>query len=305
MKDRLKYIGASDAAAVLGLSRWSTPLGVWAVKTGQIDPDDISGRVSVKLGHKLEQTVSEFFMEETGKKVHRVTETVFHPDHDFIGANLDRRVVGERAVLECKTCAAWKAKEWEGEEMPREYVIQCLHQLMVTGYERAYLAVLIGNQEFKWKVIERDEKAISAMLKTEVRFWNEFVVPKVMPAIHRGDKDALTSLWPEAVEDRVIQLEDTADAIVESIEGMREDLRGLEGQIEKAENELRAMLKDASVGVTEKNTIYWSNVTTRRFDAEAFKAKHVDLYEQFRKPTTRRKFLIQTNKNQEKTNGED
>lgn len=305
MKDRLKYIGASDAAAVLGLSRWSTPLGVWAVKTGQIDPDDISDRVSVKLGHKLEQTVAEFFMEETGKKVHRVTETVFHPKHGFIGANLDRRVVGERAVLECKTCAAWKAKEWEGEEMPREYVIQCLHQLMVTGYERAYLAVLIGNQDFKWKVIERDDKAISAMLKTEVRFWNEFVVPKVMPSIHSGDKDALTALWPEAVEDSVIQLDDAADAIVESIDGMRADLRGLEGQIEKAENELRAMLKDASIGVTERNKVYWSNVTSRRFDSEAFKEKHADLYEQFRKPTTRRKFLITTNKTQEKTNGQD
>lgn len=301
MKDRKDYIGASDSAAVLGLSRWQTPLGVWAVKTGQVDSDDISDKVCVKLGHKLEQTVAEFFMEETGKKVHRVNETLFHPKHPFIGCNLDRRVVGEKAVLECKTASAWKSKEWDGDDMPREYVIQVMHQLLVTGAERGYLAVLIGNQDFKWKVIERDEKALKTILEREVDFWTSYVVPKVMPGVMSGDKENLLGLWPEAVEEKTIQLDDAADAVVESIEGMRADLRGLEMQIEKSENELRAMLKDASVGLTERHKIFWTNQTTRRFDTDKFKEENPELYEKFRKPTTRRKFLITAN-TKEKTN---
>ena len=90
---RKNYIGGSDAAAILGLSRYKTALEVWAWKTGQVVPDDISDKVYIKLGNKLEQTVAEFFMEETGKKVQRVNDTIFHPKYPFLGANIDRKVI--------------------------------------------------------------------------------------------------------------------------------------------------------------------------------------------------------------------
>jgi predicted phage-related endonuclease len=45
--ERIGFIGSSDAAAVLGLSRWKTPLQIWAEKTGQVVPDDISDKEAV------------------------------------------------------------------------------------------------------------------------------------------------------------------------------------------------------------------------------------------------------------------
>lgn len=194
---RRSFIGGSDAAAILGLSRWRTPLQVWAEKTGQIQPEDISEKLNVKLGVRLEDTVAELFCEATGFKVRRVNETMFHEKYDFLAANIDRRVVGDDSILECKTTSAWNAKQWEGEEIPQEYIIQVLHYLAVTGYSKAYISVLIGNQDFKWKEIRRDEKTINAIVEQEVKFWNEFIVPVVMPTrIMANDSETLFNLFP-------------------------------------------------------------------------------------------------------------
>ena len=272
LAERLGYLGGSDAAGVLGLSRWATPLSVWAEKTGQIPMRELDSEAA-ELGTELEDYVARRFMKKTGKTVHRVNETIFHPKYPFLAANLDRRVVGEKAILECKTASAWKAREWDGEEIPREYIIQAMHYLAVTGAERIYVAVLIGNQSFQWKVIERDEKALSEMVSKEVTFWNGFVVPKVMPAVVSWkDKDALEGLFPVANEGEPIALDDTANATAEVIEGMEEDYKALGMQIDKQKNELKALLGKAPAGETDHFIFRWANVPEAKVEAFTKKA---------------------------------
>lgn len=291
--DRTKYIGGSDAAACVGLSRWRSPLAVWAEKTGAIKPEDISGKLQVKLGTRLEEAVAELFEEQTGKVVNRVNRTLTHPGYDFIRANIDRKVLKEDAIVECKTTSAWKAKEWDGEEVPREYVIQALHYLAVTGAAKCYVAVLIGNQDFKIKTVERDEKIISDLIRREVYFWNEFVLKNVPPQAKSTDKDTLSTLYPQAEDGKTIDLDIESVAILDTLEGMKKDSAALEGQIEEQENILRQKLGDAETGLARGWKIRWANMKTRRFDADAFKKDNADLYEQFRKETVARRFLIQ------------
>ena len=114
-RDRRTFLGGTDAAAVLGLSRYRTPLQVWAEKTGALDEQNIDDKLHVKLGKRLEEVVAELYTEKTGKKVRRVNETLYHPQFPFLAANIDRRVVGEDTLLECKTTNSFKAKEFEGE----------------------------------------------------------------------------------------------------------------------------------------------------------------------------------------------
>ncbi len=301
--ERRGYIGSTDSAAILGLSRYSTPLNVWAIKTGQIVEEDISGKLPVRLGHKLEQAVAELFTEETGKKLHRVNETVIHPKYNFLAANLDRRVVGEKAVVEIKNVGAFRRDEWREGQSPAEYICQVMHQLAVTGWDRGYLVALIGNTDFEIRTIERDEQALKDLVNREVSFWNDFVVPKIMPSISRGDKDTLSALFPLAEEGKEIELDDRAAAICDSLDGLRSDLKGLEGSIAGAENELKAMLGTADAGIVGDRKIFWSNILTRRLDSEDLKKEMPEIYEKFRKPSTYRKFLIKTNKPQEETNG--
>ena len=248
---RKQYIGGSDAAAILGISRYKTPLQVWAIKTGEIVPPDIDDVVAVKLGKKLEQTVAEFFEDATGKKLARVNNTIYHPDYPFLAANIDRRVIGEEAGFEAKTTNQFKQSEWEKEEIPVEYLIQCIHCMAVTGWPVWYIAVLIGNQKFLWKKIERQNKVIDDLVKKEVAFWNNFVVPKIMPMqITSEDSSILYVLFPHAAEESVIELGDDASKICESLDSMKADYNVLEKEIDAQENTLKAMLKTYETGVT-------------------------------------------------------
>ena len=42
-------------------------------------------------------------------------------------------------------------KEWEDEEVPAAYLLQCQHYMAVTGYEAWWIAVLIGGNKFVHK----------------------------------------------------------------------------------------------------------------------------------------------------------
>lgn len=263
---RKTYIGGTDCAPILGLSRWRSPIEVWAEKTGRIEPEDISQKVAVKLGTRLEEAVAELFTEQTGKKVRRVNETMFHPKYSFLGANIDRKVDGEDAILECKTTSAWKAKEWDGEELPQEYILQCMHYLAVTGRKKAYLAVLIGNQDFKLREIDADETLIKSIVEKEVYFWNTFIVPKVMPqTVTAKDGDILYKLYPKANEGEIRQLADKFNAIKESIDALKQDRSALDSQIRKLENEIKAEIGENEIGDTGIWEIRWKNVHVDAF----------------------------------------
>lgn len=65
-------------------------------------------------------------------------------------------------------------------------------------------------------------------------------------------------------------------------------------EIAKIENMLKAEMTERN---TEEMTVdiykvRWTNVTSKRFDSAAFKKTHEDLYEQYSKTTTSRRFSI-------------
>jgi putative phage-type endonuclease len=290
--NRTLYLGGTDAAPILGLSRWKTAVDVWSDKTGLVEREDISNRLPVILGNRLEQTVAELFTEATGKRVRRANETFFHPQYEFIGANIDRRVVGENAILECKTASAWKSKEWESDEIPFEYVIQVVHYLAVTGADKAYVAVLIGNEKFLWKCIDRDEKLVSDLISREVDFWKRFVLTGDMPQVTKRDADTLSRLFPTAEPGKEITLGDEADKLLEMRNALHQDHIELEGQIEKIENEIRALMKDAEIARTPNYLVTWKPQTSKRFDSTAFKSADPETYAKFLKETTTRSLRI-------------
>jgi len=266
LAERKNYLGGSDAAAALGMSRWKTPLTLWAEKTGMIEPEDISEKLPVKLGNKMEQIVVELFEEETGKKCRRVNEARFHPSYPFLGANVDRRVVGEDAILEVKTASAWKAKEWQGEEFPMEYLIQVYHYLLVTGAAYAYLAVLIGNQSFIWKRIDRDEALLAEMQKKLVEFWTEYIARKVQPqVIKAGDSDTLYWMYPKEITGSMIHLGDEVDRMVEQRSALFQDKATITKQLSTMDALIKAQLGSAEIGITSKYRISWKHFSKKSY----------------------------------------
>ncbi len=301
LKERINYIGGSDCAGVLGLSRWATPLSVWAEKTGQIIPKDISNEPQIRWGKKMEPVIAEMWMEDTGKVLHRKNETIYHPKYPFIAANIDRRVVGEKAGWEAKYFTPYRSKEFDNDEFPSDCICQCQHYLAVTGWDRWYFVAALGNGEPVKRVVERDEKTISEIIKREVYFWNTFVIPKVMPAlITKDDNDVLNELFPIAEVGKEIRLGDEVDARIEALQGYKEDLKNIESTIEKEENELKALIKENEFGITNNYRLSWKNRTTNRTDIKALKEAEPEIAKKYIKTTNSRVFDYKPLKVEEK-----
>lgn len=293
LQERKNYLGASEAAGVLGLSRWSshTPLAIWAAKTGEVTPADISDQMPVRCGNLFEDDMMQLFFEETGKTVHRVNETKYHNVHKFIAANIDCRVVGENVPVELKTASAYKAKEWSSGDTPREYLIQCQHILAVTEKPYIYLAVLVGNQDFQIRTIKRDDAIIDTIIAREVSFWKGFVEPRIMPRqVKANDDDTLEALWPGSNQ-KTIDLTDEAGQLIEMLDGYDQDLAYTEKLRDETKNKLKLFIQNNECGVTPSGAwAKWSDVESRRLDTKGLLAKYPEIHAEFYKSNKSRRF---------------
>jgi putative phage-type endonuclease len=173
-KQRSRGLGGSDIGAMLGLSKWKSPMDLWAQKTGRWTPDPIGDKDIIIFGNLLETIVADEFARRLGKTVHRVNKMRVHEKYDFMLGSIDRRIVGERALLEVKTSSAWLQQEW-GEsgtdDVPLYYLTQGAHYMEVFDYDVCYFAVLIGGNEFRWYRVERDADVAKALIEKEAEFW--------------------------------------------------------------------------------------------------------------------------------------
>lgn len=291
LKERQKGIGGSDAAAIAGLNPWRSPIAVYLDKIGEAEPQEDNERM--RIGRDLEDYVAKRFVEATGLTVRRRNAILQHPKHEFMIANVDRLIVGHRAGLECKTTNSYARKDWE-EEIPGYNEIQCHHYMAVTGYDAWWIACLIGNERFIYKKIDRDEEIIGHLIQIEKDFWNNHVLKKEMPPPD-GSKDAgdaIKMLYPEAMPNTSIDLQgDFIDDL-----NRRDDLQDLIERLEteKAEIEqtIKAEMKDFEMATVGERLITWKTINSNKFDTKTFKKDHPDLYGQYAKQNSYRRFVV-------------
>lgn len=194
---RRSGIGASDAAGVLGLSPWSTPLQVYLEKIGEAEP--IEETEAMHFGNVLESIVADEFVRRTGKKVRKTNKTWRLKDQDYVLGHPDRLLAGKFMGLECKTTSAFYDKDEWGDEgsdkVPIHYFLQCQHYMLLTGFAGWYLAVLIGGNKFCWYEIPRDEAILDTMRTRYEHFWTNHVLARIPPA--PTNKVDLRLLYPD------------------------------------------------------------------------------------------------------------
>ena len=283
-KLRNSGIGGSDAAVIAGLNRWKSPYQLWLEKTGQVEPEDLSNNEYVYWGTVLEQVVANRFTELTGLKVKKCG-TLQSLDYPFMIANVDRLVVGEKAGLECKTANGFKAKEWEGDNVPDSYYLQCQHYMAVTGCEKWYIACLIGGNHFVWKEIPRNEEDITALIEAEKAFWEDNVKGGIMPDVDgsKSCSQALAERFPGGVTDS-ITLPKEADELLAEIDELNEAADRIKDQIESKKNGIKLMLGDHENAYAGDRKITWKTQAGRvTVDSKKLKAEMPDVYEKYSK----------------------
>jgi putative phage-type endonuclease len=293
LQERAKGIGGSDAGVILGLNNYQTAFELWLEKTGQVEPIEIDNE-AIYWGNEMENVVAKEFEKRTGKKVRRTNFMYSHPEHPFIKANVDRMVVGESAVLECKTANAFLAKEWEGDEIPATYLVQVQHYLMVTGKEKGYIAVLIGGNRFIWKDVERDEELINMIFEAEKHFW-EFHVQQFNPPELDGSSAAekyLKEKYDRAENGKEIVLPGECKDLLVQYEKIKSDEKLIKTAKTEIENKIKQELKEAETGLIDSYIVSWKNQEQDRVDSKALKEKFPDIHKQVLNQVSFRKFDV-------------
>lgn len=289
---RKKGIGGSDSAAIVGLDRYRSPFDVYADKLG-LKPEQPDNE-AMRQGRDLEQYVAERFMEATGKKVRQRNAILQHPEHHWMLANIDRRVVGENAGFEAKTTSVLNRTKFAQGEFPPNYYVQCVHYMAVTGADRWYLGVLVLNKAFHVFTIERDEAEINALIEAEKDFWENHVLKQIPPAPDGSEatSEVIKHLFPEAREREEVALYGHEEKIQQYLE-LDARVKELTQERDAIKQELQLAMADAEIGRAQGYVVEWKNQTRQALDTQRLKKEQTEIYEKYLKPAqTVRRFMI-------------
>lgn len=291
--DRTKFIGGSDIAAVMGMSRWKTPLQLWGEKTGKVEPADLSGVEAVELGTELEDFVAKKFERTTGMKVRRAPQVYEHKEHDFIRCQVDRLITGTDELLEVKTCSAWKSKEWDGEEIPQEYILQVQFQLGITGRSKGWIAVLIGGQSFRYKEIPFDSELFAQLVSNAIKFW-DMVENEIPPMACGDDNESIVDIYPTASEQ--MQQIDELNSKIAHLQELKMHIAELENQQAAIEAEVKQVIGESAGFKTAEYVVKWTPQISKRLDVKMVKAEQPQIFEKYAKESVSRVLRITKNK---------
>lgn len=257
---------------MVGMNPYVSQFSLWAEKTGKAP--DFEGNLATEVGTYLEEFVAKKFEEETGKTVRRCNLSLVNDSYPFAIANVDRLVVGEDAGLEIKTTSELNMKKFRGGEYPENYYVQCCHYLAVTGKARWYLAVLIGNRDFRVFTIDRDESEIQALMDAEKDFWDRYVATGKTPPVdgHSATSDAIKQLFPD-------DQGDSADlfglgSVFEQRKAINDHIKGLKAELDGLDNQIKILMGNHSTGTCGRFTVSWKLQNTAGLDREKIKADY-------------------------------
>ena len=276
---RKQGVGGSDVAAIMGISTYKSPLEVWLEKTGRAPSPDLSGNEKVEWGNRLEPMVADKFRDSHPElRVRRKNATMQSLERPWALANIDRELRGEEGpgVLEIKTVGLRSADHWVF-GVPDYYMTQVQHYLSVTGWNYAWVACLIGGQEYREYYVPRDEEDIAAIDRAVDTFWNDYVEKGVMPAMTGGghEGNALAGMFPQgngyakALDADFPELGERA--LID------QEIKELEARKKKLDNEIKARIGDGKGIDTESVHCTWVRFEASKFDAKAFDAANPGL----------------------------
>jgi len=171
-EERKLGIGGSDMPIILGLSNYKTPYQLYLEKIGESVGDDAQTPYQY-WGQQLESVIRDEFAKRNNVIV-ETPDTSIHPFHDYLRGNVDGFIPAWNAVLEVKCSAGFMAHEW-GEDgsdvIPMQYLVQVAHYCAVLNADFAYIAVLIGGNDYREFKYTRNFELESKIMDAAKTFW--------------------------------------------------------------------------------------------------------------------------------------
>jgi putative phage-type endonuclease len=203
LENRKKFIGASDAPIIMGVSPWKTEYQLFEEKLGFGKEIDLSKNPQIVKGMSLEPLVLEAFNNEYSVKLS--PQVVFHKEIKFMMASLDGLSEKKDMAIEIKCPGRDAHQQALNGEIPEYYYPQLQHQLACLDIESIYYRSFNGGSTAT-VIVKRDDKYIKKMIEKEKKFW-DCVLTFTPPEL--SNKDYVQKTSEEWIEnsDRLKEIE--------------------------------------------------------------------------------------------------
>ena len=278
LKARQSGIGSSDIEAILGGSKWSSPLDIYRSKIGDTfspdTPDTLRGKA-------LEGIIADMFGEKENKTIIVPENIIYtHKKVDYFKASIDRFYLettsNHRKILECKAPRNLPL------DLPISYQIQTQWAMNVLGINECAIAIHDFN---KWDVSVHyciaNKELIEILHEAAHGFWNTYVIPRIPPPpINDAD---VRYLYPKAMTGKIFEVNNYTFELYEKLIESRNNKKEAETQFDIYKGQFEALMSDSDVAIYNGVPLvtFKNNKDGVTFDEKRFKQEQPELYQKY------------------------
>lgn len=191
---RKKFIGASDAAVIMGVSPWKTPFQLWQEKMGLVESQASSS--AMQRGIEMEPVALAEYEKIVGHMI--MDAVVFNDEFPWMMASMDGIPIdgGDRKDVEIKVPGNSDHELALQGLIPDKYYPQLQHQMCVRGKDK--MDYFSWNEESNALIeVARDQVYIDAMLDLQRQFHTHMTDGTPPPLTDRDYVDRNDDEWAE------------------------------------------------------------------------------------------------------------
>jgi len=183
-EQRRQGIGASEVAVACGFGRYRTRYDLWREKTGATAP--WGGNEATVWGQRNEPHILHDWADRSEAQIIATQQKFLHKRWPHLWATVDgiaNTIDGEHVVVEAKCTTSRNAQLGDGgDDAPPEWLAQVQVQMLLSGLERAYIAVLIDGNRSREYCVQFDRTVAEALADRAEAWYCEAVETPVPPS---------------------------------------------------------------------------------------------------------------------------
>ena len=286
---RRKILGASEVAAVIGVSRWSSAVDVWESKVNNVKSN---GSMATNLGHLLQPVIGKLAADKHALEITGEEVAYTHEIEGWAGATIDyiaKDKDGRPRIVECK---ATRDQYWS--DIPSYYRTQLAWQCWTSGIQHATIAVLHAStnfQTYEFDLAEDGAGWFTDMVLACRTFWFGHVLTGVRPEGFSADPETLANI--RAISGKTLEMPESYRPELSRLVSVRSQIKELERIEEDLKSKFQTLLGDSEILIHNGQAVMtWKESESNRFDTTALKKADPEKYQEYLKTSYSRRFLV-------------
>jgi len=271
LTERAKDVTSTEVSALFGLSPYLTEFELFHQKRDavvvKIEPNE-----RMKWGNRLESAIAQGAAEDMGWNIAKLN--VYMRDQAArIGSSFDFKIKSSAngpGILEVKN-VDWVQyqKNWIDDgngniEAPEHIELQVQHQMEISGFEWCAIVALVGGNEQKIVLRNRDRDIGKSIREKTGEFWNRVLQNQPPSADYTRDAEfIIKQLRRDSVEGLVAEADAELEDMIKQYEFVRKEAADLEKIKEQRRAEILDRIGPASKVLTSFGTLSTGQVKGR------------------------------------------